>query len=55
MICILKFAKGHNSVKNVGGVIVLVLFALPNNALYLYQVLPKYLIGFQSKGPEQKG
>ena len=27
-ICILKFAKGHNSVKNVDGVMVLVLSAL---------------------------
>ena len=25
---------------------------LNNNALYLYQVLSKYLIGFQSYGPE---
>ena len=34
---------------------VLVLSALSDNALYkLYQVLPKYLIGFQSYGPEQK-
>ena len=24
-----------------------------DNALYLYQVLPKYLIGFQSYGPGQ--
>ena len=53
MICILKFAKGHNSVKNVGGVMVLVLFALSDNALYLYHVLPKYLLGFQSNRPEQ--
>ena len=53
MICISIFAKGHNSVKNVGGVIVLVLSALSDSALYLYQVLPKYLIGFQSYGPEQ--
>ena len=30
-----------------------VLFTLTDNALYLYQVLPKYLIGFQSYGPEQ--
>ena len=38
--------------KNVSGVMVLVLSALSNNVLYLYQVLPKYLIGFQSYGPE---
>ena len=52
-ICILKFAKEHNSVKIVGGVMVLVLSTLSDNALYLYQVLPKYLIGFQSYGPVQ--
>ena len=55
MICIRKFAKGHNSVKNFGGAIVLVLSALSVNALYLYQVLPKYVIRFQSFGPEQQG
>ena len=32
---------------------VLVLFTLLDNALYLYQVLSKYLIGFQSHRPEQ--
>ena len=53
MISILKFAKGHNPVENVDGVMVLVLSALSVNALYLYQGLPKYLIGFQSSGPEQ--
>ena len=31
----------------------LVLFALSDNVLYLYQFLSKYLIGFQSYGPEQ--
>ena len=31
----------------------LVLFTLPDNALYLYQFLSQYLIGFQSYGPEQ--
>ena len=35
MICILKFAKEHYSVKTVGGVMVLVLSALSDNALYL--------------------
>ena len=30
-----------------------VLSALPDNAIYLNQVLPKYLIGFQSYEPEQ--
>ena len=43
MICILKFTKGHNSIKSVGGVTVLVLFTSSDNALYLYQVLSKYL------------
>ena len=60
-----KFAKGHNSVKNLGGVIVLVLSTLSDNAfvlstlsdnaLYLYQVVSKYLIGFQSYGHGQQG
>ena len=36
VIYILKFIKGHNSVKSVGGVMVLVLCTLPDNALYLY-------------------
>ena len=52
MVCILKFLKGHNSVYSVGGVMVLVLFTLSDNVLYLYQVLSEYLIGFQSYGPE---
>ena len=32
---------------------VLILSTLNDNDLYLYQVLSKYLIGFQSYGPEQ--
>ena len=55
MVCILKFSKGHNSVKSVGGVMVLVLSTLSDSVLYLYQVLSKYLIGFQSYRPEQQG
>ena len=47
-ICILKFTKGHNSVKNVSRVRVLVLFASSNNAVSLSQILGKYLKGFQS-------
>ena len=39
---------GHNSVKSVGGVKALVL-CMPSDVLYLYQVLPKYLKGFQSR------
>ena len=49
----LKFTKGHNSVKDVGGVTELVLSTLCDNAIYLYQVLSKYLTGFQSYDPEQ--
>ena len=37
MVCLLKFAKEHNSVKNVGGIMVLFLFSLFNIALYVYQ------------------
>ena len=53
MICILKFTKGPVSVKSVRGVIVLVLCTSSDNALYLYQLLPKYLKGFHSYKPEQ--
>ena len=38
MIFIAKISKGHNSVKNVGGVSVLVLCTSPDDGLYLYQV-----------------
>ena len=37
-ISIVKFAKGHNSVKNVGGVMVLVLCMSFDDALYLYKI-----------------
>ena len=53
MICILKFTKGHNSIKSLGGVKVLVLCTSSDNALYLYQLSPKYLKGFQSYRPGQ--
>ena len=33
----------------------LVLSTLSDSVLYLYQVLSKYLIGFQSYRPEQQG
>ena len=36
-ISILKFTKGHNSI-HVGGVMVLVLCTLSDDAFYLYQV-----------------
>ena len=49
----LKLAKEHKSVKNVDGVKVLVLSTLSDNALYLYQVLTRYLVGYQNYGPEQ--
>ena len=32
--------------KNVGGVMILVLSTLSDSVLYLYQVLSKYLVGF---------
>ena len=47
-----EFIQGHNSVKCVGGVMVLVLSTLPANVLFLYQVFTKYLIGFQSCGSD---
>ena len=51
----LKFSKGHSFVNSVGGVMVRVLSTLSDVVLYLYQVLSKYLIGFQRYGPEQQG
>ena len=50
MVCILKFYKGHNSINSAGRAMVLVLS--PDGVLYLYQVLSKYLVGFQSYRPE---
>ena len=35
---IFNFSKGNNSVKNVGGVMVLILCLLSHDALYLYKV-----------------
>ena len=55
VVCILKFTTGYYSVNSVGGVMVLVLSILSDSVLYLYQVLSKYLIGFQSYGPEHIG
>ena len=49
----MRFANEQNSVKTVGNVMMLVLSELSDNALYLYQVLPKYFKGFQSYGSEQ--
>ena len=45
--------KGALFCKCVDGVMVLVLSTLSDSVLYLYQVLLKYLIGFQSYGPDQ--
>ena len=39
MIFILKFTKGHNSIKTVDGVMVIDLCILSDDALYLYHVL----------------
>ena len=46
MISIVKFAKGHNSVKNVGGILVPVFCMSFDDALYLYQGSWKYHEGF---------
>ena len=53
MICILKFTKGFNYVKTVGGVRVLILHSLSDDALYVYQVSRKYLKGFHRNRPKQ--
>ena len=37
-ISILKYLKGHNSMKNAEGVMLLVLFTLSDDASYLYQL-----------------
>ena len=37
VICILKFAKGHNSVKSIGGVMLLELSTSSDKALYWYR------------------
>ena len=38
MVLIRKISKGHNSVKNEGGVTVLFLCILSDDGLYVYQV-----------------
>ena len=38
MIFMGNFSKGHNSVKNVGGVTIFVLCTSSDNGLYLYKV-----------------
>ena len=52
MICILKFTKGHNSSKPVGGVTVRIFCTVSDEALYVYHVSKKYLKGVQRKRPE---
>ena len=42
----MKFSKGHNFQNYTGGVTGLLLCILSDDALYLYQVLWKYLKGF---------
>ena len=42
MIFIGKISKGHNSVKNVGGVKIHLLCTLSNDGLYLYKVSLEY-------------
>ena len=37
MISLKKFSKGHNSVKNEGGIMVSIFCILTDNALYSYQ------------------
>ena len=48
MISILKFTKGHYSIKNVGRALVLYVCSSSNDTLYLYKVSLSYLKGFQS-------
>ena len=43
---IAKFSKGHNFLKRVCGVTVLVLCTSSDHVLYLYQLSQKYLKGF---------
>ena len=45
--------KDHNSVKRVDGVMILDLFTYSDSVSYVYQVLSKYLIWFQSYEPDQ--
>ena len=52
-VFILKISKGHYSVNSLSGVMTLVLSILSDGVSYLYQVLSKYLIGFQSYRLEQ--
>ena len=43
-----KKIKGHNSIKNVSGVTVLVLSTLSDDSLYLYKVSLKYSQRYES-------
>ena len=48
MISILKFTKGHTSIKNVARVMALDLCSSSNDTLCLFIVSLNYLEGFQS-------
>ena len=47
MIETMTFMIGHNCIKNVAGIIVLVFCTLSEDALYLYHVWCNFLKGFQ--------
>ena len=49
-----KISKGHNSVKNVVGVLILILCPSSDDGLYLYQVSLKYHDQYQSYGADTK-
>ena len=48
MFCILKFTKGHNSIKTVDRVMVLALCNLSDYALYLSQFCQSISMGFRN-------
>ena len=47
-------SKGHNSVKNIGGVSVLVFYTSSDDDLHLYQISLKYLERYPSFGVDTK-
>ena len=49
MISILKFTKVHNSIKSVGGVMILTLYKSTDGALYFYKFHDNILDGFKDK------
>ena len=54
MIFIRKISKSYNSIKNEGGMSVLVLCTSSDDGLYLYQVSRKYLEQYESYGVDTK-